>query len=149
MTQQLHETGQRMTAEQEQEIRTRADDARRDLDQCGATTYRTRTFVADIAALLRELDAVRAERDDLSEVVTGLRAEVKSLTRERDEARRAEAVAIPEPLAADVLDDIEAAIAAGRAMGHGAWAILNRLWRLLQPQLRADASRFTPTPEAP
>lgn len=54
----------RMTPERLAEIRARAGDARRDLDQCGATTYRTRTFVNDITTLLTELDAVTCERDE-------------------------------------------------------------------------------------
>lgn len=66
---------------------------------------------------------------------------------QRETARLREAecqhVAIPESLAVDVLDEIESAIAAGRAMGHGAWAILNRVFRLLHPHLRADKDRFT------
>ena len=96
-----------------------------------------------VTMLLTELDAVTRERDANDQVINKLSHRVADLERERDEAQKANhVVAIPEPLAADVLDEIEAAIGAGRAMGHGAWAILNRAWRLLQPSFRADQSRL-------
>lgn len=72
--------------------------------------------------------------------------QIADLTRELEEARaenarmREDAARWPdtESLALQVLDEVEAAIAAGRAMGHGAYAIVHRLRRLLTPSRRAD-----------
>lgn len=71
-----------------------------------------------IDRLTRELAAARAENARLRE----------------DEARWPDT----ESLASQVLDEVESAIASGRAMGHGAYAIVHRLRRLLAPSQRAD-----------
>lgn len=93
------------------------------------------------------VDSARDTPADAPDDITRLRTEVARLTRELEEARaenarmREDAARWPdtESLALQVLDEVEAAIAAGRAMGHGAYAIVHRLRRLLVPSLRADS----------
>ena len=76
---------ERMTAERLEQVRSCA----RTVKVFRAAGTRVTPIEAALIDVVAELDAVRAERDGLSEVVTGLRAELKHLTRERDEARKA------------------------------------------------------------
>ena len=103
----------------------------------------------DLAVALRALQAenARLRAAVLAGIYDAADVGVTIIATDKLEAERAEVARLredaerwpsTESLASQVLDEVEAAIAAGKAMGHGAYTIVHRLRRLLSPSQRAD-----------